>query len=109
MSDTILYQSVLQKLGQLNPTNLSKLDAFLSILIRQNTSATVSPGDLMIRERLHNKYVLTDQWQTMNLEEKEDASILETLLYLEETEQAVPLSLEEDADFKNEIKTWANL
>ncbi len=38
MSDTILYQSVLQKLGQLNPNNLSQLDAFLSVLIGHNKS-----------------------------------------------------------------------
>jgi hypothetical protein len=38
MSDTILYQSVLQKLGQLSPSNLSQLDAFLSVLIGHNGS-----------------------------------------------------------------------
>jgi hypothetical protein len=38
MTDTILYQSVLQKLGQLNPNNLSQLDAFLSVLIGHNTT-----------------------------------------------------------------------
>ena len=37
MTETVLYQSVLQKLGQLNPNNLSQLDAFLSVLIGQNT------------------------------------------------------------------------
>ena len=109
MSETILYQSVLQKLGQLNPKNLSKLDAFLSLLIGHNTTSTDSLDDSIIRERLHNKYVLNGQWHAMNLEEKEDASLLETMLYLEETEQAAPLSIEEDLDFKNEVKTWANL
>ena len=38
MSDTILYQSILQKLGQLNPKNLSQVDAILSVLIGHNTS-----------------------------------------------------------------------
>ena len=38
MTDTLLYQSVLQKLGQLNPNNLSQLDAFLSVLIGHNKS-----------------------------------------------------------------------
>ncbi len=38
MSDTILYQSILQKLGQLNPKNLSQVDALLSVLIRHNTA-----------------------------------------------------------------------
>jgi hypothetical protein len=37
MTDTILYQSVLQKLGQLNPNSLSQLDAFLSVLIGHNS------------------------------------------------------------------------
>lgn len=36
MTDTVLYQSVLQKLGQLNPSNLSQLDAFLTVLIGHN-------------------------------------------------------------------------
>ena len=38
MSDAILYQSVLQKLGQLNPKELSQLDSFLSVLIGHNLS-----------------------------------------------------------------------
>ena len=37
MSDTILYQSVLQKLGQLNPNGLAQIDAVLSILIGHST------------------------------------------------------------------------
>lgn len=41
MTDTILYQSVLQKLGQLNPNNLSQLDAFLSVLIGSNSTSKV--------------------------------------------------------------------
>jgi hypothetical protein len=39
MTDTVLYQSVLQKLGQLNPNNLSQLDAFLSVLIGNTTTS----------------------------------------------------------------------
>jgi hypothetical protein len=39
MTDTLLYQSVLQKLGQLNPQNLSQLDAFLSVLIGHNAAS----------------------------------------------------------------------
>ena len=37
MTDAVLYQSVLQKLGQLNPRNLGQLDVFLSILIGHNS------------------------------------------------------------------------
>ena len=43
MFDTILYQSVLQKLGQLNPKDLSQLDTFLSILIGRNVSPSIEP------------------------------------------------------------------
>jgi hypothetical protein len=38
MTDTFLYQSVLQKLAQLSPNNLAQLDAFLSVLLGHNTS-----------------------------------------------------------------------
>ena len=44
MTDTILYQSVLQKLGQLNPNNLSQLDAFLTVLIGHNTPSKTEKG-----------------------------------------------------------------
>jgi hypothetical protein len=33
MAEAVLYQSVIQKLGQLNPNDLSQLDAFLTALI----------------------------------------------------------------------------
>jgi hypothetical protein len=36
MSQIALYQSVLQKLGQLSPNDLAALDTFLSQLIKQN-------------------------------------------------------------------------
>jgi hypothetical protein len=38
MTDIVLYQSVLQKLGRLNPNDLSQLDAFLSVLVNGNSS-----------------------------------------------------------------------
>jgi hypothetical protein len=47
MTDTILYQSVLQKLGQLNPNNLSQLDAFLSVLIGNNTPSKTEKTTLI--------------------------------------------------------------
>ncbi|WP_373551773.1 hypothetical protein [Haliscomenobacter sp.] len=37
MSEVILYQSVLQKLGQLSPQNLAELDAFLAFLVQKQT------------------------------------------------------------------------
>ena len=51
MTDTILYQSVLQKLGQLNPNNLSQLDAFLSVLIGNNTTAKTDKAESSIDKK----------------------------------------------------------
>ena len=51
MSDTILYQSVLQKLGQLNPNNLAQLDAFLTGLIGQKST----PSSIKNDTELHGK------------------------------------------------------
>ena len=39
MSQLALYQSVLQKLGQLSPNDLAELDAFLSRLVKQKKTA----------------------------------------------------------------------
>ncbi len=56
MAEAVLYQSVIQKLGQLNPNDLSQLDAFLTALIarpaskKKNTAATdviLSPIDCL--------------------------------------------------------------
>lgn len=72
----------------------------------QESTRTVSEEDLAIQERLRAKYVLSGQWANMNVDEKEDAAILEKMLYLEETGQAEPLSLEENNAFSNEMKSW---
>ena len=98
-----------------NSIEPSKIERVLQFLYREHIafsvepSSAVTPEDLAIRERLHNKYVRTNEWDAMNLEEKEDAAHLESMLFLEETDQATPLNEVENLDFKNEIKTWANL
>ena len=102
-----------------NPVESSKFEKLLKFLYRERIAfsfeptpscvpldKSVSEEDLAIRERLHNKYVLSGQWATMNLDEKEDAAILEKMLFLEETGQAEPLSLEENNAFSNEMKSW---
>jgi hypothetical protein len=98
-----------------NTVEPSKIERLLQFLYREHIAFSVEPShaisseDLIIRERLHNKYVVTNEWNEFNLEEKEDAALLESMLYLEETGQAIPLDAEDDLDFKNEIKSWANL
>jgi hypothetical protein len=56
MAEVVLYQSVIQKLGQLNPDDLSQLDAFLTALIGQSHNKkrkkgskdfTISPIDYL--------------------------------------------------------------
>ncbi len=98
-----------------NTVEPSKIERVLQFLYREHIafsfepSSKLSPDDLAIQKRLHNKYVLTGEWQSMNLDEKEDAAHLESMLFIEETGQATPLSIEEEADFRNEVKSWANL
>jgi hypothetical protein len=50
--ETTLYQSVLQKLGQLNPNNLAQLDAFLTVLIGHNQPAQTSKSPVDCLEQL---------------------------------------------------------
>ncbi len=42
MSEAVLYQSVLQKLGQLSPQKLVELDAFLAVLVKKQTKGVES-------------------------------------------------------------------
>lgn len=39
MSEIVLYQSILQKLGQLSPKDLAELDAFLAFLVQRETKS----------------------------------------------------------------------
>ena len=45
MSEGLVYQSVLQKLGQLSPQYLVELDAFLAFLVQKQTKGNVSAID----------------------------------------------------------------
>ena len=95
-----------------NSVESSKYEKLLKFLYRERIAfsfeptPSVSEEDLAIRERLRAKYDVSGQWATMNLDEKEDAAILEKMLYLEETGQAEPLSVEENNAFSNEMKSW---
>ena len=60
----------------------------------------------IIQARLIEKYIKTGEWDKMDDEERQDASLLERMFYLEETGQADPLSLEENRAFANEMKSW---
>jgi succinylglutamate desuccinylase len=59
-----------------------------------------------IRERLRLKYVQTGQWETMNDEDRQDAALLEGMLYDDETGKVELLNAAEQIEFKNEMKSW---
>ena len=56
MSEAILYQSILQKLGQVSPNHLSQIDTYLSILMgqskpqkRKKATKNVSAVDFLVQ------------------------------------------------------------
>jgi hypothetical protein len=64
---------------------------------------SVSEEDLAIRERLREKYVASGQWEAMNLDEKEDAALLETMLFDREKGVEI-LTPTEQTEFLNELR-----
>ena len=60
----------------------------------------------IIQSRLTEKYTKTGEWDKMDDEARQDASLLERMLYLEEMKQTEPLTIEENTAFANEMKTW---
>ena len=95
-----------------NQVESSKFEKLLKFLYQERIAFSFEPSpsasedDLAVQERLRDKYVASGQWATMNPDEKEDAAILEKMLYLEETGQTSPLNAEENTDFANEMKSW---
>ncbi len=63
-------------------------------------------ANAIIQSRLTEKYIKTGEWNKMDDEARQDASLLERMLYLEELEQTEPLTLEENTAFANEMKSW---
>jgi hypothetical protein len=60
-----------------------------------------------IRERLRLKYVLNGQWATMTDDDRQDAALLEGMLYDDENDNVELLNTTEQIEFKNEMKSWA--
>jgi hypothetical protein len=60
---------------------------------------------LWVQSQLHKKYVETHQWQTMDDEDRQDAVLAETLLYIEQKGDNKPLSVAETQDFLEKLKT----
>ena len=58
----------------------------------------------VVRQLLHNKYVVTGQWQKMNDDAREDAAHAETLIYRRELGEEYLSKAEADA-FLRELET----
>jgi hypothetical protein len=92
-----------------NSAESAKIERLLQFLYQERIAfsfqpdPSVSEDDLAIRERLRAKYVASGQWAAMNLDEKEDAALLETMLY--DREKGVELlTPTEQTTFFNELR-----
>ncbi len=90
----------------------SKFEKLLKFLYKERIAfdfvptTPVTAEDLAIRERLRAKYVHSGEWENMNLDEKEDAALLETMLYDKEN-GAELLPPTEQAAFLKELRDLA--
>jgi hypothetical protein len=79
--------------------------------IKAKTWAIVPPNDgddalrtAAIRERLRLKYVTTGEWKTMDDEDRQDASLLEGMLYDRENGQIETHSEADSLQFYRQLK-----
>ena len=96
-----------------NSVESSKFEKLLQFLYQERIAfsfeptPSVSAEDLAIKERLRAKYVDSGEWAAMNLDEKEDAALLETMLY--DREKGVELlTPTEQTSFLNELRDLAH-
>jgi hypothetical protein len=97
-----------------NTAESSKFEKLLQFLYQERIAfvfeptPSVSEEDLAIKERLQAKYVSSGQWANMNLDEKEDAALLETMLY--DREKGVELlTPTEQTTFLKELRILADV
>lgn len=60
-----------------------------------------------IRERLRLKYVINGEWATMDDEDRQDAALLESMLYDDENGLVEILEESDAKAFYHEMKSWA--
>lgn len=60
-----------------------------------------------IRERLRLKYVVSGEWSDMDDDDRQDAALLESMLYDDENGDVELLSEAEQLEFRNEMKSWS--
>jgi hypothetical protein len=89
----------------------STLDNLLDYMRLKKVPFAINDDDAArtaaIKERLRLKYVLTGEWSTMSDEDRQDASLLEGMLYDDENGLVELLNEDDQIDFKNEMKSWA--
>jgi hypothetical protein len=88
----------------------STVETVLSFLRRKKVAFTLSDDDseavrtAAIRERLRLKYVINGEWAKMNDEDRQDASLLEGMLYDKEQPDYEVYSETDTKDFYNTLK-----
>ena len=83
----------------------------LAFRIKEETAKEEEDDEtLAIRERLRLKYVVTGEWQNMNEEDREDAVLLETMLWKREQPDYEIVSEDESEAFLKSLEngTYAN-
>jgi hypothetical protein len=89
----------------------STLDSVLDYMRLKKVSFALNDDDATrtaaIKERLRLKYVLTGEWSTMSDDDRQDASLLEGMLYDDENGLVELLGDDEQTDFRTEMKNWA--
>jgi hypothetical protein len=92
-------------------TKLQKVINFIKRLqlpfqIVENEDETIWESDIhpIIQKRLIDKYVATGEWAKMNDEERQDASLLERMLYDSEQPSEGQLPESETTQFLSDLK-----
>ena len=90
---------------------LENLDAYqwlLKLLKKRNVNfQLIENNDLetqIIKERLHAKYVVTGEWATMDDEDRQDAVLLEQMLYEKEQPSEGYLPETDTQQFLTDVK-----
>jgi hypothetical protein len=96
----------------------STIDKILTYLRRQNVpfsfheEAQDDEADILkttaIRERLRLKYVVSGEWATMNEDDRQDAALLEAILYNKEQPDYTVYSEADTKSFFNDLKKQLN-
>ncbi len=105
-----LYERVIKFLGRLKISYQVRSDKTpFNVNWAEGQSTTLEEGDdieeiLAVRQRLHEKYVITGEWHKMDDDERQDASLLEMMLYKSNDPDNVVVSTKETDNVLAQLK-----